>query len=365
MSTNDNVLHFTASLSDLDRDLFVPASSSEFEYHEALRSLTLQGIRQLGGKATVSVDAQRVSVDWSRDTTVSDDPVDQIARMLTAGNYLEGILLLELLLSRDPNDSAVLFNLGMALSDRGLLDRSIQLLSQLTGNQPDSANAFVALGVALSRAHRNEDAKLILTRAVALEPENSYARRNLGAVLGRLGHLTEARDEFLKATDISPADQSAWLGLAQAEEALGNLGPADKAFLRAIRSGEHTQLADVARTARSRIAQQNFRAAMPGDLRMDAVMYCLGALESFASMSRADVQTVTFEIAALGMRGLDINSADQKYTLRSRPGKFSGLHLLCIEYVGFQQLDPSLDVGFDLSKEYAAAKGLFDVAKQS
>jgi hypothetical protein len=57
----------------------------------------------------------------------------------------------------------------------------------------------------------------------------------------------------------------------------------------------------------------------------------------------------------LGTRGLDVNSPEQKYTLNSIPGKFSGLHLLCIEYVGFQIINPSLDIGFDLSAEYAAA----------
>jgi hypothetical protein len=58
----------------------------------------------------------------------------------------------------------------------------------------------------------------------------------------------------------------------------------------------------------------------------------------------------------LGTRGLDVNDPAPKYTLTSIPGKFSGLHLLCIEYVGFQIIDPSIDLGFDLSAEYAAAR---------
>jgi hypothetical protein len=40
------------------------------------------------------------------------------------------------------------------------------------------------------------------------------------------------------------------------------------------------------------------------------------------------------------------------------PGKFPGLQLLCIEYIGFKQIDPSVDLGFDLSAEYAAALAL-------
>jgi hypothetical protein len=39
---------------------------------------------------------------------------------------------------------------------------------------------------------------------------------------------------------------------------------------------------------------------------------------------------------------LDVNDPAEQYTLRSIPGKFSGLHLLCIEYVGFQKIDPKV-----------------------
>jgi hypothetical protein len=72
------------------------------------------------------------------------------------------------------------------------------------------------------------------------------------------------------------------------------------------------------------------------------------------------LQKIGFEIAILGTRGLDINDSTQKYTLQSMPGKFSGLHLLCYEYVAFQQVAPGKDIGFDLSGEYRTALALFD-----
>jgi hypothetical protein len=52
---------------------------------------------------------------------------------------------------------------------------------------------------------------------------------------------------------------------------------------------------------------------------------------------------------------LDINDPDQKYSLRSLPGKFSGLHLCSIMYAAFKQFAPGEDVGIDFSKEYEAA----------
>jgi hypothetical protein len=69
------------------------------------------------------------------------------------------------------------------------------------------------------------------------------------------------------------------------------------------------------------------------------------------------------EIAMLGRSGLDINNPAQKYTLRSLPGKFSGMRLLSMMYVGFKIIAPEQDAGIDLSREYAEAKKLFELEK--
>ena len=90
-----------------------------------------------------------------------------------------------------------------------------------------------------------------------------------------------------------------------------------------------------------------------------AVMYCLSALERFAPMSLEDVRTITFEIALLGNTGLTYTSEEPKYTLRSVPGEhFSGLQLLCMMYVGFQRIDPAVDLHFDLAEPYHEALAL-------
>ena len=358
MTQNQHAVRLTARLADLDRDLVAPAVTNDTEFREVVRALAGQAVCRLGGEASIAFDSENLVVDWSRDSTTPEDPTADIARMLTAGNYAEGILLLELLLSQSPNDAMLLLNLGMALSDRRKLDRAVALLERLTALDPDLANGFVALGVAQARGQKLTDSARSLEQAVHLDSGNAYARRNLGAVLHRLGHHGEARVQLQKATDLSPSDQAAWLGLAQVEEALDDIKAADHAYLQTIKQGEHTQLADMARDARSRIAQRNFRPTPAAAPRIDAVMYCLGALERFSGMPRAEVQKITFEIAMLGTRGLDVNDSTQKYTVQSMPGRYSGLHLVCIEYVGFKQLDPSVDIGFDLSNEYQMAMGM-------
>jgi hypothetical protein len=97
--------------------------------------------------------------------------------------------------------------------------------------------------------------------------------------------------------------------------------------------------------------------------RMDAVMYCLGALEKFEAMSLEEVQKIGFEIAILGTRGIDVNDPTPKYKLQSLPGQFSGLHLLSLEYVAFKKFAPDQDIGFDLSGEYQAAISLYERKK--
>ncbi len=84
-------------------------------------------------------------------------------------------------------------------------------------------------------------------------------------------------------------------------------------------------------------------------------MYLVGAIEKFAGMSNQDVKKIGFEVATLGMNGFDVNDSTQKYQLRSMPGRFSGLHMVCLMYAAFKITDPAADIGFDLAEEYALA----------
>ncbi|OGH05798.1 MAG: hypothetical protein A2W22_01770 [Candidatus Levybacteria bacterium RBG_16_35_11] len=40
------------------------------------------------------------------------------------------------------------------------------------------------------------------------------------------------------------------------------------------------------------------------------------------------------------------------------PGEFTGLQLICYMYVGFKIIDPTMNSGIDLSREYNTAKQL-------
>jgi hypothetical protein len=146
--------------------------------------------------------------------------------------------------------------------------------------------------------------------------------------------------------------------LAQALETEGQLHDADEVYQSILKKAGHGQAAELAKEGRTRIAHALLRRA--GDERPDVVMYCLGALKRFQGMPDHEITGIGREIAILGMKGLDINDPAQKYTLKSLPGSFSGLHLLSIMYAAFQKTAPGTDVGIDFSGEYAQAVAMLE-----
>lgn len=350
LELNENILQFFPETS----------GKKDADFREAVTKRVRSAFAQINGVVqSMTVSDTLIKLTWQADPKKAGH-LNQIAALLTSGNYADGILLLELFLSADPENPDLLYNLGMAYSDQNQLKQAIALLQRLVTIQPEHINGRVALGVALIR--NNEDALGLaeLETAVKQDSRNHWAHRNLGAGFMRVKRYAEAQEHLRLATEIDPHDQAAWYGYGQALDALEKFEQADDAYQQAIALDEFSDLAELARKARSKFAQNNFRSQTPGTPRMDAVMFCLGALERFASMIPDQVQKIGFEIAVLGTHGLDVNDSSVKYTLRTLPGgTFSGLHLLSIQYVAFQQIAPATDIGFDLSREYQAALKMF------
>jgi Flp pilus assembly protein TadD len=344
---------------DIDRSLLPPEARTigSAAFQDAVSRLLRQLLRPLGGLIeSLALTRDEVVVTWQP----GDVGIDPVIKMLEHGEYKEAILVLELLLSDQPDDPTLLYNLGMAYSDVGTLDRAVSLLGRLMALQPDHVNGRIALGVALTRQRKYEEAVLELERVAADEPANPWAQRNLGACLLHLNRPADAVGHLRTAAELNPSDERAWYGLGQALELTGDDAGADEAYKQVLALSDTGDVAELARTARSNMAAKSFRSATPGVPRMDAVLYCLAALERFAKMTPDEVQKVGFEIAILGMSGLDVNDPTVKYRLRSLPGEFSGLHLVSIEYVAFKQVLPDQDIGFDLANEYGLALEMYE-----
>jgi len=232
------------------------------------------------------------------------------------------------------------------------------LLHRFVDLAPDSSHGWTALGVAQSRDGDVQAATTSLGRALEIDPQNGYALRNLGALLGE-----ESPEQALpileRAARLMPEDQASQYGYAQCLLRLGRTADADPVFVKAIQLSPLSDIAELARTARTSIAHQSIRSTAGGGVRPDAVFYCLDGLQKFRDLGDTKTRAIVFEIAMLGRSGLDINDPAKKYSLRSLPGNFSGLHLVSLMYSGMQLIDPTSDAGIDLSQEFEAAKGLF------
>jgi tetratricopeptide (TPR) repeat protein len=148
----------------------------------AFREGIAQHIRELFSKLGGLIETLKAGQDEIRVTWVqeSENTLDVIVEMLTHGQYGSAILCMELLLSDDHDNNDLLYNLGMAYSDIGALDRAIARLQKLLNTEPDHVNGRIALGVAYTRQGNTGDAIKELQRAVQADPSNPWAQRNLG-----------------------------------------------------------------------------------------------------------------------------------------------------------------------------------------
>jgi len=278
--------------------------------------------------------------------------------LLREHRYKEARELLTLLLAENPNDPGILYNLGMLHTDMNEPDKAIEMLSRVADNPQAGANVQVALGYAWFVRGEPAKARFHTELALAAEPDNPYAHRNLAGILGKLGDFREAVEHARKAYAALPDDPQVVYGLAHALTTVNEIEEADQLFHKVIEMKAPEPILELAKTGLREIAEASFKAQ---GLRPDAVFYCLGALQRFAKLPAIRTKQIAYEIGMLGRSGLDVNNPDSRYTLHSLPGEFSGLHLMCLMYVGFKKLEPKLNIGFDLSREYEAALKLMEL----
>jgi hypothetical protein len=160
-------------------------------------------------------------------------------------------------------------------------------------------------------------------------------------------------------TDVGPRGVDvAGVVFAQKCARVGKQAEAASYLIRVIRLNDRSPLGEAAQNDLSRLAETSFRSKLPGRVRPDALEYPMGALRNFATLTPDPVRDIALEIAILGQQGLNPNDPSRDYQLNKLPGRYTGLHLICLMYAATKQLSPDRDIGFDLSAEYSAAKKL-------
>ncbi len=188
------------------------------------------------------------------------------------------------------------------------------------GNTHAQANAQVALALA----------------AIELEPQNSFALRSLGSLLVIAGAFAAGVARFRQTLAVAPGDLITTYTLAQAPLELDpdeHRDEADRLLLQVIEAQPYGELANKAKELRGSIATCDLRADQPEGLRLDAVCYCLQALQLFEGMDHQHFIAVLSEVAAPGQ------------------GSWSGLARACLVHVGMKRLTPDQDSGLGIGGE--------------
>lgn len=287
----------------------------------------------------------------------SDEGLDALQH----GIYPKGKAIFEALYAHYPTNAIVLYNLGMAYSDEGNLAKAIDLLANLTRIKPDYVHGWVALAVAYMRNNQDEAANQAAQTAVRLAPNDPYALRTAGYIASKLSE--ESASALLEnAVRAAPKDPIALLALAEnllaihKDEAIKKRVTA--LLTQVIAADPGSKHAERAEEILRGIAYDQFRQTK--SLNQAAVNYCLKALETFKGMSHQEISGVAIETATLGQSGLDVNNPNKTYPLKTIPGNYTGLNVVCIMYAALQQVAPDQDVGFDIKAEYEAALRIFN-----
>jgi tetratricopeptide (TPR) repeat protein len=352
-------LSFDFRLAEFDLSL-LPVDAERVKGSEAMmRSTVQEHLREvfdrLPGEWRITHHADHLSVMWHPETSRDmDSLMDLVIGLIHQRAFNLAETILRSLFSRYPDDRGVLFNMGFMLCEQGRLQEAREVLKRITRTAPDFANGWNALGVALSREGKRKDAARAFQKSLSLDPENGHTLRNLGALMVRKDPQ-EALRYLKRAAKLLPADQPAQYTYGKCLMDTGSLADADLVLKKAIALKEYSEIADLCRDVRIEILHRSLKVSVPRGLRMDVVVFCLAALETYKEVGSERTQAVAFEIASLASSGLNIRDRTSRFRLLSLPGQFSSLQLVVTMYVGLKKVAPQTDPGIDFSKEYAFA----------
>ena len=148
--------------------------------------------------------------------------------------YQDEALLWRDTLSKRPENSMDLHNLGEALFRQGKIEEAISYYRRALQLRPDPYTCY-DLGLALATQGHLDEAIRQYEEALRLKPHYVEAHNNLGSALLQQGHLDAAIHHYEEALSLHPdqADTHFNLGLALAQQ--GRLEEAEKHFSEAVR----------------------------------------------------------------------------------------------------------------------------------
>jgi hypothetical protein len=184
---------------------------------QALTALVLAGIMAIGIEAQSSIWSDNLTMfTWARERA----PENRIAlhelsaALVDARRYDDAIVLLQKLLSQNPNDFADNNNLGQAYVNKGDLEHAEVYLARSCQLHP-AAWQLYQLGAIRLKLGRLDAAEQTLRQAIDMDPKGAGFNYALGVALERENKAAAAIEAFKQELAINPADARAQNELAR------------------------------------------------------------------------------------------------------------------------------------------------------
>ena len=130
---------------------------------------------------------------------------DAASRFAEKHQYAEAVPAWKQAIEKDPEDSRVHNELGIALAATGKTSEAIEEYKKSLALNDSSSQAHNNLGSALAEVGKLDEALVEIQKAVELNPDNGSAHINLGHIIEVKGdHRPEAIEELTKGIELAP-----------------------------------------------------------------------------------------------------------------------------------------------------------------
>ncbi len=193
------------------------AVSQDAHAQDVITTITL-GYAVKGWTAAVTVVDGMVRVIGVPEAGIA--PKEYLLGLLHAGFIEDALPGLEAMYGM-LDDADIGYNFGVALSELGRVEDSLEPLKRCLRLDPEYTHAAIALGVSLSKLGRFDEAETCLRSAAKTQPGNPLINQNLAATIARSKKPVEALPFYRQAVALAPNNPAVLMGLAQCLDEIG------------------------------------------------------------------------------------------------------------------------------------------------
>jgi tetratricopeptide (TPR) repeat protein len=205
-------------LEDCDRGDFRLSSFQQYDLFPNIGAGLDELAVDLGGISLSDANARDVRTE---DEKLVAGLMGKAEAAFYAGEHEKVVVILDSVLSIEPNSFAAWRNKGAALGRLGNYKKALAAYEKALEIKPNNVNAWFGKGLALANLEHHKEALAAYEKALELNGNYVEAWNNKGATLGRLNRYEEALAACHKALELKPDYADAWLNKGTALRKLG------------------------------------------------------------------------------------------------------------------------------------------------